>query len=184
MDRLHLADPRGDEDRRVVFQVIRRTITAAGQRLLLPEVEVHTWWTSLLAPPAEVIELYHRHATSEQFHSELKTDMDLERLPSGKFAVNALVLRLGMVAYNALRLYGQTALRPGPGQSAQALPSARKQRQRLPVIPPRAPPQVAATRGAPGTRRATTALPSGAAAATSHRGLGQHLLAPDSHFGV
>jgi hypothetical protein len=121
---------RGDEDRRVVFQVIRRTITAAGQRLLLPEVEVHTWWTSLLAPPAEVIELYHRHATSEQFHSELKTDMDVERLPSGKFAVNALVLRLGMVAYNALRLCGQTALRPGPGQPAPALPLARKQRQR------------------------------------------------------
>ncbi len=29
------------------------------------------------------------HDTSEQFHSEFKTDMNLERLPSGKFATNA-----------------------------------------------------------------------------------------------
>jgi|GEM_PF-2572476 len=29
--------------------------------------------------------LYSDHATSEQFHSEFKTDLDLERLPSGKF---------------------------------------------------------------------------------------------------
>lgn len=33
--------------------------------------------------------------------------MDLERLPSGKFATNALVLELGMIAYNILRMIGQ-----------------------------------------------------------------------------
>jgi hypothetical protein len=33
-----------------------------------------------------VIELYRQHATSEQFHSEFKTDLDLERLPTGKFS--------------------------------------------------------------------------------------------------
>jgi hypothetical protein len=27
----------------------------------------------------------------EQFHSEFKTDLDIARLPSGKFATNALV---------------------------------------------------------------------------------------------
>jgi hypothetical protein len=57
-----------------------------------------------------VIALYHQHGASEQFHSELKSDMDLERLPSGKFATNALMLSLGLVAYNVLRLCGQTAL--------------------------------------------------------------------------
>ena len=36
--------------------------------------------------------------------------MDLERLPSGKFATNATMLSLGLVAYNILRLCGQTAL--------------------------------------------------------------------------
>ncbi|MBE0689533.1 MAG: transposase [Anaerolineae bacterium] len=57
-----------------------------------------------------MIELYHQHGTSEQFHSELKTEMDLERLPSGKFATNALTLALGQVAYNVLRLCDQVAL--------------------------------------------------------------------------
>lgn len=95
---------------RVVFEVIERTITVDGQRLLVPDVEIATWWTSLKLPPKVVIELYHQHGTSEQFHSELKSDLDLERLPSGKFATNALMLSLGLVAYNLLRLCGQTAL--------------------------------------------------------------------------
>lgn len=98
---------------RVVFEVIERTIDRHGQALLMPDVQVQTWWTSL--PPTKVnaeavIELYHQHGTCEQFHSELKSDLDLERLPSGKFNTNALVLGLGTVAYNALRLIGQCAL--------------------------------------------------------------------------
>ncbi len=79
--------------------------------LLMPDVEVETWWTSLDLPETEVIELYHGHGTSEQFHSELKSDMDLERLPSGKFATNALVLQLAMLAYNMLRRMGQESIR-------------------------------------------------------------------------
>ena len=102
---------------RVVFEVIQRTIAADGQRLLVPEIEIATWWTSLKLPAKQVIELYHQHGTSEQFHSEIKSDMDLERLPSGKFATNALVLSLGQVAYNVLRLCGQTSLQQN-GQSA------------------------------------------------------------------
>lgn len=104
---------RDGRQQRVVFQVVERTIAADGQRLLLPDVEIATWWTSLgprQATCAEVIQLYHQHGTSEQFHSELKTEMDLERLPSGKFATNALMLSLGLVAYNVLRLCGQAAL--------------------------------------------------------------------------
>jgi hypothetical protein len=95
---------------RVVFEVIQRTIAADGQRLLVPDIEIATWWTSLKLSPKTVIALYHQHGTSEQFHSELKSDLDLERLPSGKFATNALMLSLGLVAYNLLRLSGQTAL--------------------------------------------------------------------------
>lgn len=95
---------------RVAFEVIERTVAADGQRLLVPDIEIATWWTSLKLPAKAVIELYHQHGTSEQFHSELKSDLDLERLPSGKFATNALMLSLGLVAYNLLRLCGQTAL--------------------------------------------------------------------------
>ena len=57
-----------------------------------------------------MIGFYHAHGTSEQCHSEIKTDMDLERLPSGKFATNATMSSLGLVAYNVLRLCGQGAL--------------------------------------------------------------------------
>ena len=33
--------------------------------------------------------------------------MDVERLPSGKFETNALVLELTVIAYNILRMIGQ-----------------------------------------------------------------------------
>ena len=57
----------------------------------------------------EVIEQYHLHGTSEQYHSEEKSDMNLERLPSGFFATNHLILILGLLVYNFLRIIGQIA---------------------------------------------------------------------------
>ena len=57
--------------------------------------------------PGRVIKRYPRSATHEQFHSEIKTDLDLERLPSGKFATNDLILHLAQLAYNILRLMGR-----------------------------------------------------------------------------
>ncbi len=100
-----------DRKVRIVFQVIERTSRADGQLLLIPEIEVETWWTSLIHPEKTIIELYHNHGTCEQFHSEIKTDMDLERLPSGKFETNSLVLQLSILAYNILRLMGQESLK-------------------------------------------------------------------------
>ncbi len=44
-----------------------------------------------------------------QFHSEEKTDMNLERFPSGYFATNHLILILGLLVYNILRIIGQIA---------------------------------------------------------------------------
>ena len=102
--------PEIEEPLRMVFCVTLRTMEADGQALLIPKVEVETYWTSLSDDVATVVELYRAHGTSEQFHSELKTDLDLERLPSGKFQTNELVLLLGMVAYNLLRLLGQESL--------------------------------------------------------------------------
>ncbi|MGO3863322.1 MAG: hypothetical protein ACTJIA_15765, partial [Halomonas sp.] len=40
----------------------------------------------------------------------IKTDLDLERLPSGKFATNDLILHLAQLAYNILRLMGQLGM--------------------------------------------------------------------------
>lgn len=96
---------------RVVFKVIEKTIRADGQILLFPEIEVKTWWTSLDLPASVIVELYEAHGTSEQFHGEIKTELNLERLPSGKFATNNLVLHLGLLACNILRVIGQESLR-------------------------------------------------------------------------
>lgn len=91
---------------RTGYEITERTIDKYGQFNLVPDVEVETWWTNLGDPDEEIIRLYHAHGECEQFHSEVKTDMDLERLPSGKFATNALILELGMIAYNILRMIG------------------------------------------------------------------------------
>ncbi len=107
----YIERPEVEKPLRLVFRVTQRTMKADGQALLIPETEVETYWTSLSDDVATVVELYRAHGTSEQFHSELKTDLDLERLPSGKFQTNELVLLLGMVAYNLLRLIGQESLR-------------------------------------------------------------------------
>jgi hypothetical protein len=120
---------------RIVFQVTERTIDATGQLLLVPEIEVETYWTSLPCPVKEVIDLYHDHGTSEQFHSEIKSDMDLERLPSGNFATNGVLLLLGVFAYNALRICGQESLQDRDGQAALSPTYRRKaDRRRLRTV--------------------------------------------------
>jgi len=98
------------QDVTCVFEVTERKTDSLGNRYLFPEIEVNIWWTNLACGAEKVIELYHGHATSEQFHSELKNDMGIERLPSGKFAVNRIVLAVAMNAYNTLRLLGQKAI--------------------------------------------------------------------------
>jgi hypothetical protein len=95
---------------RLVVQVTERTIDKKGQRLLVPEIELQGWWTSLDVPAQDVIDLYKHHGTHEQFHSEIKTDLDLERLPSGKFDTNDAIVHLASFAYNCLRLLGQLGL--------------------------------------------------------------------------
>lgn len=90
----------------IVYEVIERTIDKKGQPLLISDIEVNTFWTTLGEEPETVIGLYHDHGTSEQFHSEVKTDMGVERLPSQHFDTNSLVLSLTMLAYNILRTIG------------------------------------------------------------------------------
>lgn len=95
---------------RRVIRVTERTIDKKGQLLLEPEIELEGWWSSLSLPGEKIIALYQDHGTSEQFHSELKTDMDLERLPATDFGVNSLVMTCASLAYNILRYVGQIGL--------------------------------------------------------------------------
>lgn len=94
----------------VAFEVIERLTDPDGNRLLIPQIEVNTYWTNLPCGASEVIALYHDHGTSEQFHSELKSDLDIEQLPSGKLCVNRIVLLCGMLAFNLLRTIGQEVI--------------------------------------------------------------------------
>jgi len=105
--------PEGLEDAPLftVVEAVERLTTPDGEPLLVPDVQVSTWWTNLPESEAACIRLYQNHGSSEQFHSELKSDMGIERLPSGKFLTNALVLGLATLAFNCLRLLGQRALR-------------------------------------------------------------------------
>jgi len=93
-----------------VIRITERTVNKHGQLLLVPETTIEGWWTNLDLPEKKIISLYQNHGLSEQFHSEFKTDLDLERLPSGKFATNALVMACGAFAYNILRFIGQLGL--------------------------------------------------------------------------
>jgi hypothetical protein len=89
------------------------------------------WSTTLPDTPTfgaqQIIELYADHATHEQFHSEFKTDMDLVRLPSGKFDTNYLVCAIAAVAMNLLRLIGQHTLH---GQDSPVRHPAQRRRIR------------------------------------------------------
>ena len=109
---------------------MERTITAQGQVLLLPDVEVATYWTSLPEDPADILPWYPDHGTMEQYHSEYKTDMDLERLPSEKFATNALILQMAMLVFNILRIMGQATLH----DAAVPLRAVRQRRRLRTVI--------------------------------------------------
>ena len=101
---------------RIVYEVIERSIDKHGQILMETDVEVNTFWTNLGWSDDEIIASYHAHGECEQYHSEIKTDMDVERLPSGKFETNELVLELTIIAYNLLRMIGQESLKHKPDQ--------------------------------------------------------------------
>ena len=98
-----------------------------GQVLLVPELTLEGWTMSLPATfsAGDIIALYADHGTHEQFHSEFKTDLDLTRLPSGKFDTNYLVCQLATLAMNILRLMGQRGLL---GPDAPVRHSAKRRR--------------------------------------------------------
>jgi hypothetical protein len=112
---------------RRVLRLIERTIDKHGQALVLPELTLEGWTTSLRADfsALDIIALYADHGTHEQFHAEFKTDLDLTRLPSGKFDTNYLVCQLAALAMNILRLMGQRSLL---GPDAPVRHSAKRRR--------------------------------------------------------
>jgi hypothetical protein len=97
---------------RLVYEVSER-ISKKGQMLLAPEYTVFSVWTNLEEVScADVLRLYQDRGTCEQYFAEIKSELDLERLPSGKFCVNELFFQLGMFVNNMLRVMGQGLLGP------------------------------------------------------------------------
>ena len=106
---------------RIVYELIERTSDPDGQMFLIPEYEQNMFWTNLGDSDDEIINLYHAHGECEQFHSEIKTDMGVKRLPSGKFDTNELVLELMLIAYNILRMLGQETVNQGKAPAKRAV---------------------------------------------------------------
>ena len=50
-----------------------------------PAACVNMFTTNADLTDAQLIEGYHDHATCEQFHAELKSDLDFEKVPSGRY---------------------------------------------------------------------------------------------------
>ena len=94
-----------------------------NQLLLVPEISVETYWTSLECNEQMVEKVYHLHGTMEQYHAELKSDMGVERLPSGKFHANMFHLLFSMIVFNLLRRVGMRLLQSGktPGKRGRRL---------------------------------------------------------------
>jgi hypothetical protein len=107
---------------RVAFRAVERFAEPNGQFLSPCQITIDAYWTSLDWTPGQVHCFYNQRGTSEQYHSELKTDMGVERLPSGKFSANQQVLDMAMIAYNLLRMMGQNMLKSGlvPGRKSQS----------------------------------------------------------------
>ena len=117
-----------ERPQRRVMRLVERTIDARGQRLIEPSIELQGWTTSLRTrqfDAQQIIALYEGHGAHEQFHSEFKTDLDLQRLPSGKFATNELVCALAALAMNILRLLGEAGLH---GEDAPVRHAAKRRR--------------------------------------------------------
>ena len=96
--------------------------------------ELKGWWTTLNEAnysDDQVIALYDDHETSKQFHSEFKTDLDLEHLPSGKFDTNDMVMCLAALVYNILRYMWQSCLL---GPDAPIRHSAKRRRLKTVIL--------------------------------------------------
>jgi len=116
---------RGDmSSLRLVYEVVER-ISKKGQLLLLPEYTVFSVWTNLpeTVETDAVLGLYRARGTCEQYFAEIKSELDLERLPSGKFSVNELFFQLGMFVNNMLRVIGSGIL---SGKAGGLRPATRR----------------------------------------------------------
>ena len=84
-------------------------ITCSNERLITPSGL--TLVGQMLGKSSFIKKCNNMKVDGKRSQSQIKTDMDVERLPSGKFDTNELVLELTIIAYNILRLIGRQSLK-------------------------------------------------------------------------
>lgn len=94
----------------IAFMIKEYNEDKKGNTLLFPEIELNLYWTNLAEDAQTIVSLYKDHATSEQYHSEIKNDLNFEKLASGKYRVNKMLLSSLTNAYNILRIIGEITL--------------------------------------------------------------------------
>ena len=95
---------------RTIYAITERACDHDGQYYVIPKVDCDMYSVNIDFADETIIELYQKHGEMEQYHSEIKTDLNAEQLPSGKFATNELILELIQLAYNMLRMMGQATI--------------------------------------------------------------------------
>lgn len=71
---------------RIVYEITERTIDKRLRILIIPDIKLNMFWVNLEWSNDEIISSYHAYGKCEQNHSELKTDMDVKRIPSGDYS--------------------------------------------------------------------------------------------------
>ena len=94
----------------IAFMIKEFNEDKKGNTLLFPDIEVNLYWTNLAEDAQTIVSLYKDHGTSEQYHSEIKSDLNFEKLASGKYRVNKMLLASLTNAYNILRIIGEVTL--------------------------------------------------------------------------
>lgn len=95
-----------------VPRLSQRAIDKHRRVLIVPELTPESWMTRLPAglDAKNITVPYADNGAREQFHSEFKTDLDLTRLPWGKFDTNSLACQMQALPMNTLRLMRECGL--------------------------------------------------------------------------
>ncbi|MDA8163221.1 MAG: hypothetical protein M0022_10040 [Desulfobacteraceae bacterium] len=96
-----------DANARLVVSVTKYTTDNSGAALLVPEVKLEGWWTSLQLPEEAVIALYQGHLTQGDHISSFKKETGLDRFISSIPSVNHVILACAVLACNIRHLISQ-----------------------------------------------------------------------------
>jgi hypothetical protein len=95
-------------DIRLIYEVTERT-SKSGQMLLEQGYTKFSVCTNLMSVKGDdVLRIYRDHGTCEQYFAKIKSELDLERLSSGKFVMNESIFQLVIFVMNMLRVIVQS----------------------------------------------------------------------------